>query len=296
MPAPSSTSPVTHTSAESTEVHVYSRVKHSLSEIAHTIPAETTSNLTKEVAKRRDITQTQGGKLPQTSAHYECNELPQLPKKISKALVSQRLANKNGHSSNSISEGRNVAPPPVSTKTSKVLGTSLPRPTVELQTPDVADACDSGVELFLEAFPLKGVLKGKSRTKGPESLSAANLESLNASNSPASRSSNVPAIKISDAPEMTTETSNQQSGPTKLKFGWKERAPRVKRQAMFSADEYVQKIWVAESSAATSIMSTRTKQQLQSGFGGFVWQDRSLNLVGSFAQAGKSGGLRELMR
>lgn len=64
---------------------------------------------------------------------------------------------------------------------------------------------------------------------------------------------------------------------------------------MMTAEDYMQEVWEAASTRATSVLSARTRQALSSLGPGVVWQDRSLHYVEHYAKAGKAAAVRELL-
>ena len=62
-----------------------------------------------------------------------------------------------------------------------------------------------------------------------------------------------------------------------------------------SAAKYIQEIYEAESSAATSVVSETTKAKLSGTAGMTRYQDKSFNIVGKYTKDGASGAVRLLM-
>ena len=69
----------------------------------------------------------------------------------------------------------------------------------------------------------------------------------------------------------------------------------AQRKTLFSAKRYMQEIWEAESSAATSVVSETTRKKLTGGIGGTVYQDKTYNYLGKFAKEGSAGAVRLLL-
>ncbi|KAL8740459.1 MAG: hypothetical protein Q9184_008488, partial [Pyrenodesmia sp. 2 TL-2023] len=64
---------------------------------------------------------------------------------------------------------------------------------------------------------------------------------------------------------------------------------------MMAAEDYMQEVWEAASTRATSVLSARTRQALSSLGPGVVWQDRNLHYVEQYAKVGKAAAVRELL-
>ena len=137
------------------------------------------------------------------------------------------------------------------------------------------------------------------RTEGSGPLSTANLSLLKAANAER-RSALVP--KVERRSVVLSRNDGQQTLRDVHSKDLRDSQPcstsstHTKRKAMFSAEEYIQNIWVAESSAATSVVSSNTSRKLQVGMGGSAWQDRSFNYVGHYAREGSAGALRMLLQ
>ncbi|KAL8928824.1 MAG: hypothetical protein Q9208_001602 [Pyrenodesmia sp. 3 TL-2023] len=64
---------------------------------------------------------------------------------------------------------------------------------------------------------------------------------------------------------------------------------------MMAAEDYMQQVWEAASTKATSVLSARTRQALSSLGPGVVWQDRDLHYVEQYTKLGKAAAVRELL-
>ncbi|MCJ1382022.1 hypothetical protein MMC17_005134 [Xylographa soralifera] len=82
--------------------------------------------------------------------------------------------------------------------------------------------------------------------------------------------------------------------PEKAKHTTKKSKGRSRAKPKISAKVYMQDIWEAESSAATSIMSEGTRSKI--GGGSLThWQDKSQNILGHYAKEGKAAAVRLLL-
>lgn len=64
---------------------------------------------------------------------------------------------------------------------------------------------------------------------------------------------------------------------------------------MMAAEDYMQEVWEAASTRATSVLSAKTRQALSRLGPGVVWQDRNLHYVELYAKEGKAAAVRELL-
>lgn len=116
-------------------------------------------------------------------------------------------------------------------------------------------------------------LRSKERTKATQKPNLLTLENLNKLDS-----------KLNDKTKTTTKGRKLNKG----KKGADISAPR------FSAKSYMQDVWEAESSAATSVMSERTKSKL-AGISLMAYQDRTHNFLGHYSKLGKAAAVRHLL-
>ena len=73
-------------------------------------------------------------------------------------------------------------------------------------------------------------------------------------------------------------------------------ARMLREEPQISPSVYMQEAWEAASSAATSVMSERTRKTI-GGFGsGLAWQDRTAHILEKYVKLGKAAAVRELLQ
>ena len=192
---------------------------------------------------------------------------------------------------------------------------------IELKPQNLSDV-DKGTTLSHSLPPNKPDKRQKQKNEnGQEPLTVSKLESLNALNSkkaisPSSQPTRAdrnhqkekgagdqkPSKKSEseslNAPE-TRFTTMSNSAPTnnrRTQLKQENMAKMLEKELQITPSIYMQEVWEAASSVATSVMSETTRKAFGTFGSGLAWQDRSANFLEKYVRLGKAAAVRELLQ
>ncbi|KAL8907453.1 MAG: hypothetical protein Q9207_001423 [Kuettlingeria erythrocarpa] len=96
--------------------------------------------------------------------------------------------------------------------------------------------------------------------------------------------------------QLEADTSGAASTALEVRPSQRPKVADVSLTKMMAAEDYMQQVWEAASTKATSVLSASTRKALSNLGPGVVWQDRNLHYVERYAKDGKAAAVRELLR
>lgn len=180
-------------------------------------------------------------------------------------------------------------------KTAPVLSREWPEPTtleepgvqpfftvdIPVSSMNVPEALNTGISGLDRSTEVSNIEQEHHFLLPPRQLTIENLESPDVSLKDEKGINN-----RTDLPEIVAKASNAHKK--------KSRRGRTRRP-LFSAVQYMNQVWKAESSAATSVLSENTEAKLRGLLSLPKWQDQSQRCVESFAKQGNSAAVHRLL-
>ncbi|KAL9024905.1 MAG: hypothetical protein Q9196_006171 [Gyalolechia fulgens] len=167
-------------------------------------------------------------------------------------------------------------------------GQEAPIATTGFVLPDTASTGSTAV----------GLRDGEPRIRRPLACKVARTdEPTNGQGVPTATSSSLPqkGLTLENLAQLQTATSGAGSIAPQLKASQRSQVANVSLTKMMAAEDYMQQVWEAASTRATSVLSARTRKALSSLGPGVVWQDRNLRYVEFYAKKGRAAAVRELL-
>ncbi|KAI4206268.1 MAG: hypothetical protein LQ346_001164 [Caloplaca aetnensis] len=139
----------------------------------------------------------------------------------------------------------------------------------------------------------------KPRTKQPRALKVAWADKqTNGRGVPTATSFIMPhqGLTSENLVQLQADTSGAASIAPEVRTSPISKVADVSLTKMMAAEDYMQQVWEAASTKATSVLSASTRKALSSLGPGVVWQDRNLHYVERYAKDGKAAAVRELLQ